>query len=49
MLFPLVKFWVYEIQNEGSVLSFCTHAHYDHCEACGVKVKVQAIGANGDC
>jgi hypothetical protein len=48
-LFPLVKFWVYETQDESIVLSFCTCAHYDHWEACGAKVKIQALGATGDC
>jgi hypothetical protein len=48
-LFPPVKFWVYEIQAEDIVLSFCTHAHYDNWEPCGAKVNVQALGATGDC
>ena len=47
-LFPLMKFWVYETQAEGIVLSFYAHAHYDQ-EACGAKVKVHALGVIGDC
>lgn len=33
---------------EGIFLSFCTHAHYDHWEASGGKVKVQELRGTDD-
>jgi hypothetical protein len=38
----------YDTQADSIVLSFCTHAHYDHQEACGAKVKFQTLGMTGD-
>lgn len=34
--------------GRGHISSYCTHVHYDHWEASGLKVKVQALQATDD-